>query len=154
MSKPSGAVVRWRRRRCQGSRWQCSEASPHFSVYGIGSSARVCGESCSMAIVGLHAPTTPLYLYSVAQRGAHCHTWQTSPIRARIELVFQFWRSFLIGGDYIPNILPLDLHISSLFDNPLIHKSVHRTHYIMITSYVLSDTMTMIHLSVSNQIPV
>jgi hypothetical protein len=37
-------------------------------------------------------------------------------------------------------------------DNPLIHKSVHKAHCIMIVSYVLSDTMTTIHLSVSKQI--
>jgi hypothetical protein len=37
-------------------------------------------------------------------------------------------------------------------DNPLIHKLVHRAHCIMIVSYVLSDTMTTIHLSVSKQI--
>jgi hypothetical protein len=53
------------------------------------------------------------------------------------------------SGDHIPNILPLDLHISSLLDNPLIHKSVYRAHYIITVSYVLSDTMTTIHISVS-----
>jgi hypothetical protein len=37
-------------------------------------------------------------------------------------------------------------------DNSLIHKSVHRAHRIMTVSYVLSDTMTTIHLSVSKQI--
>jgi hypothetical protein len=55
-------------------------------------------------------------------------------------------------GDHITNILPLDLYISSLLDNPLIHKSVHRTHCIMTVSYVLSDTMITIHLSVLKQI--
>jgi hypothetical protein len=56
------------------------------------------------------------------------------------------------SGDHIPNILPLDLHISSLLDNSLVHKSVHRAHCIMAVSYVLSDTMTTIHLPVSKQI--
>jgi hypothetical protein len=37
-------------------------------------------------------------------------------------------------------------------DNPLIHKLVHRAYCIMTVSYVLSDTMTTIHLSVSKQI--
>jgi hypothetical protein len=45
------------------------------------------------------------------------------------------------------------ISISHLYlDNPVIHKSVHRAHCIMIASYVLSDTMTMIHLSVSKWI--
>jgi hypothetical protein len=51
-----------------------------------------------------------------------------------------------------PFIVLLDLHISSLLDNPLIHKSVHRAHYIITVNYVLSDTMTTIYLSVSKQI--
>jgi hypothetical protein len=80
-----------------------------------------------------------------ANVGFHCHTRQASPIRAQIGLVSQ-------SGDHIPNILLLDLHILSLLDNPLINKSVHRAHYIMTVSYVLSDTMTMIHLSVSKRI--
>jgi hypothetical protein len=37
-------------------------------------------------------------------------------------------------------------------DNSLIHKPVHRAHCIMTVSYVLSDTMTTIHFSVSKQI--
>jgi hypothetical protein len=42
------------------------------------------------------------------------------------------------------------ISISYLYlDNPFIHKSVHRAHCIMIVSYVLSDIMTTIHLSVS-----
>jgi hypothetical protein len=45
------------------------------------------------------------------------------------------------------------IYISYLYlDNQLIHKSVHRAHCIMTVSYVLSDTMTTIHLSVSKQI--
>jgi hypothetical protein len=42
-----------------------------------------------------------------AREGAHCHTWQAPPIRARIRSVSQ-------SGDHIPNILSLDLHISYL----------------------------------------
>jgi hypothetical protein len=45
------------------------------------------------------------------------------------------------------------ISISYLYlDNLLIHKSVHRAHCIMTVSYVLSDTMTTIHLSVSKWI--
>jgi hypothetical protein len=60
-------------------------------------------ESCSMAIVGLRALTTPLYLCGAVRMGTHCNTWQAPLIRARIELVFQFWRSFQKEGDHIPN---------------------------------------------------
>jgi hypothetical protein len=66
-----------------------------------------------MTIVRLRAPVTPLYLCGAARRGGHCHTWQAPPIRVWIELDFQFWRSFQKEGDHIPNILPLDLHVSS-----------------------------------------
>jgi hypothetical protein len=48
-----------------------------------------------MTVVGLRVPTTPPYLYYAARRGAQCHTWQAPPIRARIESVSRFWRSFL-----------------------------------------------------------
>jgi hypothetical protein len=45
------------------------------------------------------------------------------------------------------------ISISHLYlDNQFIHKLVHRAHCIMTTSYVLSDTMTTIHLSVSKRI--
>jgi hypothetical protein len=45
------------------------------------------------------------------------------------------------------------ISISHLYlDNPLIHKSVHRAHCIITVSYVLSDTMTTIHISVSKRI--
>jgi hypothetical protein len=45
------------------------------------------------------------------------------------------------------------ISISHLYlDNLLIHKSVHMAHCIMTVSYVLSDTMTMIHLSVSKRV--
>jgi hypothetical protein len=45
------------------------------------------------------------------------------------------------------------ISISHLYlDNPLIHKLVHRAHSIMTVSYVLSDTMITIHLSVLKRI--
>jgi hypothetical protein len=40
-------------------------------------------------------------------RGAHCHTWQAPPIKARIESVSRFQRSFQKEGDHIPNRLVL-----------------------------------------------
>jgi hypothetical protein len=63
------------------------------------------------------------------------------------------------GSDWFPNpeitfltFSPL-IFISHLYlDNPFIHKLVHRTHCIMTVSYVLSDTMIIIHLSVSKRI--
>jgi hypothetical protein len=63
------------------------------------------------------------------------------------------------GSDWFPDpeitfltFSPL-ISISHLYlDNPLIHKSVHRAHCIMTVSYVLSDTMTTIHLSISKRI--
>jgi hypothetical protein len=51
-----------------GRRRRCSGAFPRFSTYGIKLS-RIYGESCSTAIVGLCAPTTPLYLCGAARRG-------------------------------------------------------------------------------------
>jgi hypothetical protein len=45
------------------------------------------------------------------------------------------------------------ISISHLYlDNSFIHKLVHRAHCIMTVSYVLSDTMTTIHFSVSKRI--
>jgi hypothetical protein len=45
------------------------------------------------------------------------------------------------------------ISISHLYlDNPFIHKLVHRAHCIMTVNYVLSDTMTIIHLSISKRI--
>jgi hypothetical protein len=42
--------------------------SPRFSTYEVGSS-RVCGESCSTAIIGLHAPTAPPIYIALCERG-------------------------------------------------------------------------------------
>jgi hypothetical protein len=87
-----------------------------------------------------HAPTCLPFIVALRERGLLPYT-TSATIRAWIGSVSQ-------SRDHIPNILSLDLHISSLLDNPLIYKSVHRTHCIMTVSYVLSDTMTTIHLSV------
>jgi hypothetical protein len=74
-----------------GRRRRRSETSPRFSAYGIGLS-RVCGKSCSTAIIGLRAPMTPLYLCGAAQRGLTVIHGKRP--RTRIKLVSQFRRSF------------------------------------------------------------
>jgi hypothetical protein len=119
--------------------------SPHFSAFTIGLSSYGLWGHCGHSECWFPCPGVPPFYYCAVREGTHCHTRQAPPIRARIGLVSQ-------SGDHIPSILPLDLHISSLLNNPLIHKSVHRAHCIMTVSYVLSDTMTMIQLSVSKQI--
>jgi hypothetical protein len=89
----------------------------------------------------------PFYC-GAAREGAHCHTRQAPPIRARIGSVSR-------SGDPEITFLTFSplISISYLYlDNPLIHKSVHRTHCILTVSYVLSDTMITIHISVSKQI--
>jgi hypothetical protein len=100
-----------------------------------------------MVNVGSRAPACPPFIVALRERGSTAI--QGKRLRSRHELD---WFPIRRSGDHIPNILPLDLHISSLLDNPLIHKSVHRAHCIMTVSYVLSDTITTIHLSVSKQI--
>jgi hypothetical protein len=97
--------------------------------------------------VGSRAPACPLLLWHYARGGPLPYT-ADAPDQGVDQIGFRIWRS----GDHIPNIPPL-ISISYLYlDNPFIHKSVHRTHCIMTFSYVLSDTMTTIHLSVSKQI--
>jgi hypothetical protein len=97
--------------------------------------------------VGSCATACPPFIVTLRERG-HTAT-QDKRIRSGRK---SDWFTIRRSGDHIPNILLLDLHISSLLDNPLIHKSVHRTHCIMTVNYVLSDTMTTIHLSISKRI--
>jgi hypothetical protein len=59
---------------------------------------------------------------------------------------------FPYTGDHIPNILPLDLHISILTRQPTYSQISAKAHCIMTASYVLSDTMITIHISVSKKI--
>jgi hypothetical protein len=94
--------------------------------------------------VGSHAPVCPPFIVALRERGPT--VIQGKCPRSGPE---SDWFPIQRSGNHIPNILPLDLHISSLLDNSLIHKIVHRVHWIMTVSYVLSDTMTMIHLPVS-----
>jgi hypothetical protein len=88
----------------------------------------------------------PLLLWRCARGGPLPYT-AGAPDQGADRIGFPIYRP----GDHFPNILPLDLHILSLLRHQLIHKSVHRAHYIMTVSYVLSDTMTTIHLSVSKR---
>jgi hypothetical protein len=106
--------------------------------------ARVCGGTVGTVNVSSRAPACPLLLLRCTRGGP-------LPYKASAPDQGANWIGFQ-SGDHISNIPPLDLHISSLLDNPLIHKSVHRTHCIMTVSYVLSDTMITIHLSVSKRI--
>jgi hypothetical protein len=95
--------------------------------------------------IGSRAPACPLFIVALHERGLTA-IQDKRPQSGHESDWFPIRRS----GDHIPNIPPLDLHISSLLDNPLIHKSVHRAHCIMIVSYVLSDTMITIHFLFQN----
>jgi hypothetical protein len=95
--------------------------------------------------VGSRAPTCPPFIVALRERGS-------TVIHDRRPRLGN-------GSDRFPDpditfltFSPL-ISISQLYlDNPFIHKLVHRTHCIMTVSYVLSDTMTTIYLSVSKQI--
>jgi hypothetical protein len=97
------------------------------------------------ANVGSRAPTCPPFIVALRERGLTAihdrrpRLGRGSDQKIDPEITFLTF-SPLISISYL------------YLDNPLIHKSVHRTHCIMIVSYVLSDTMTTIHLSVSKQI--
>jgi hypothetical protein len=95
--------------------------------------------------VGSRTPACPPFIVALRERGS-------TTIHDKRPRSGRESDQFPRFGDHFPNILPLDLHISSLLDNPLIHKSVHMVYCIMIVSYVLSDTMTTIHLSVLKRI--
>jgi hypothetical protein len=137
----SSVVGRWRRR---------GGVNPLASApLLIGLRVRVCGGAVGTTNVGSRAPAY-LTFYMALREGGHCHKRQEPPIRARLgsgnrsgdrsrEITFLTF-SPLISTSYL------------YLDNPLIHKSVYRAHCIMTVSYVLSDTMTTIHLSVSKQI--
>jgi hypothetical protein len=91
--------------------------------------------------VGSRAPACPLFIVVLCERGS-------TAIHGRRPRSGR-------GSDRFPDpeitfliFFPL-ISISYLYlDNQFIHKSVHRTHCIMTVSYVLSNTMTTIHLSV------
>jgi hypothetical protein len=97
------------------------------------------------ANVGSRAPACPPFIMALCERGPTAmhgrrpRSGRGSDQKIDPEIAFLTF-SPLISISYL------------YLDNPLIHKSVHRTHCIMTVSYVLSDTMTTIHLSVSKQI--
>jgi hypothetical protein len=74
--------------------------------------ARVC-----RGTVVHRAPACPLLLLRCA-RGDPLSYKANAPDQGANRIGFQ-------SGDHIPNILSLDLYISSLLDNSLIHKLVH-----------------------------
>jgi hypothetical protein len=102
--------------------------------------ARVCGDTVDTMNVDSRAPACPPFNIALRER-------RSTVIRRRLDWFSNPGDLFKRKRDHIPNILPIDLYISSL-----IHKSMHRAHCIMTVSYVLSDTMTTIHISVSNRI--
>jgi hypothetical protein len=92
--------------------------------------------------VGSRAPACPPFIFALRERGPTA-IHDRRPRSGR-------------GSDRFPDpeitlltFSPL-ISISHLYlDNPFIHKLVYRAHCIMTVSYVLSDTMTTIHLSIS-----
>jgi hypothetical protein len=61
------------------------------------------------ANVGSRAPACPPFYCGAAREGAHCHTWQAPPIRARIGLVSRSGDleiTFLTSGTWILVPLP------------------------------------------------
>jgi hypothetical protein len=98
-----------------------------------------------MVNVGSRVPTYPPFIVPLRERGPTAIHGKR-PRSGR-------------GSDCFPDpeitflTFSLLISISHLYlDNPLIYKSVHRAHCIMTVSYVLSDTMTTIHLSVLKRI--
>jgi hypothetical protein len=57
---------------------------PRFSASLIG--LRVCGGAVGMVNVGSCVPVCFTFYCGAAREGAHCHTRQASPIRARLGL--------------------------------------------------------------------
>jgi hypothetical protein len=100
--------LEWRRTVGVGRRRQLNGVSSRFSAYGIGSS-RVCGKSCSTAIVGLRAPaTSPLFMWC-------CATGGLLPYKASAPDQGADWIGFPI-----PEIFPKGKEIIFLTFSPLI----------------------------------
>jgi hypothetical protein len=134
------------RRSVAEARW-CQ--SPHFSASLIGLRVRVCGGAVGTVNVGSRAPACLTFIWRCA-RGGHCHKTAGAPDQGASRIGKPIRRS--LGEITFLTLSPLISTSYLYLDNPLIHKSVHRAHCIMTISYVLSDTMTTIHLSVSKQI--
>jgi hypothetical protein len=97
------------------------------------------------ANVGSRAPACPAFIVALHEKGSTAIHGRRPRSRRRLDRFPDLEITFLTFSPLIS--------ISYLYlDNPLIHKSVHRAHCIITVSYVLSDTMTTIHLSVSKRI--
>jgi hypothetical protein len=95
--------------------------------------------------VGSRAPTCPPFIVALRERGPTVIHGKRPRLRRGSDRFSDLEITFLTFSPLIS--------ISHLYlDNSLIHKSVHRTHCIMTVSYVLSDTMTTIHISVLKRI--
>jgi hypothetical protein len=84
-----------------GRRRRRSGGSPRFSAYGIGPS-RVCGESCSTAIIGLRASMTSLHLCGAVRRGCTA-IHDKHPDQGADEIGFSIPETFSNRRDHIPN---------------------------------------------------
>jgi hypothetical protein len=144
-------VVGWCRR--PSSRRSVAEArwcqSPRFSASLIGLRVRVCGSAAGTVNVGSRASASLSFIWRCA-RGGPLPQNGRRPRSGRVS--DRETDPKIIPGDHIPTFSPLISTSYLYLHNPLIHKSVHRAHCIMTVSYVLPDTMTTIHLSVSKQI--
>jgi hypothetical protein len=75
--------------------------------------ARVCGGTVDTVNIGSRAPACPLFNITLRERGLTAIQGKRPRSGRGTELVFQSQRSFQKEKDHIPNILPLNLHISS-----------------------------------------
>jgi hypothetical protein len=95
--------------------------------------------------VGSRAPACPPFIVALRERGPTAIHGRRPRSRRGLDRFPDPEITFLTFSPLIS--------ISHLYlNNPFIHKLVHRAHCIMAVSYVLSDTMTMIQLSVSKWI--
>jgi hypothetical protein len=95
--------------------------------------------------IGSRAPTCPPFIVALRERGSTAIHGKRPRSGCGSD---QFLNSEITFLTFSPLISISQLYL----DNPLIHKSVHGAHCIMIVSYVLSNTMTTIHLSVLKRI--
>jgi hypothetical protein len=123
LESPVGAEMAWRRTRTVTSQWTNSlRFSTHQDRVGV----RVyVGSDCSTANIGLHAPAAPPLYLALREGGCHCHKRWAPLMRVWIEIGCPILEigvyHFHINGDHISNIFLLDLHISYLTFNLIIH---------------------------------
>jgi hypothetical protein len=83
------------------------------------------------ANVGSRAPACLTFYCDAAREGAHCHTRQTPPIRARLG---SGNRSGDLSGDHIPNTYSLDHGILSCM---MVHYTLqHQTFFFRMFSHI------------------